>query len=936
MRRALSLLLVLQVVAVTSFAQAKKIGIIKGKLINKVTKNPFNDVKVTLPELNTFTMSEGEGNFLLNEVPYGSVRMIIGGANAQRDTLTVTVNKDVTDLGEIMVTPLQGDVSETSNEIPTIAIEESSTQDDENASSASQSSSGFYVANQDPFLRIAALTFGTYRFRPRGYDNTDVQVNGMPLQDLESGYASFSQIGGLNDVLRDRVISYGLKPSDFTFGAAKGSTYINATAADQRAGTTVSFFNSNRSFRNRIMLTHNSGILKNGWAYSASISRRWANEGYVPGTFYDANSFYGAVSKLTKKGQINLTAFAAPTVRGKSSMSQDEMYDLAGSHFYNSDWGYQGGKKRNARVSDVNQPTIIANYTYKPSDRTRWNTAVGYEFGKSKNSTIDFYNGYSPNPDYYKNLPSYYMTGTTANPLAYAAVKNDILADPTKLQVKWDSFYLDNYANITTIHNANGIAGNNVTGKQSIYVLSNYVDDLKKLAFNTNIEHALNEHISLFGGLQVVNQQDEYYKQLVDLLGGDFFVNQNQFAVQTAVSNPNYNQNNLQLPNQLVKVGDKYGYDYKLNVLKALAWGQATFSYNKFNFFASAEGGKVSFSREGLVKNGLFPDNSLGKSATTSFTTYKTKGGISYAINLRNMIYLNGGYFTDAPTVDNTYVSDRSRDITISNPKVSKTMTTEFGYLMKTSRLNLRLSGYVTDVTDNTQIKRFFNDDAAFQTFVNYVMQNVNTRSIGTEFSATFKINKQLNVTGVAAVGQYFYTNRPDVTVFYDNDPSKTAVARQVYIKNYYLGVGPQSIYSLDFAYHPGNNWRANVNLNYMDRSYVEVNPDRRTQQAADRVDPSTTQWHAIYDQEKLPAAFTVDLSAGKSFDVGHYVKSLHHKTTLLFNAGITNLLNNTNIKMTGYEQLRYDFTNHNPDKFPNKYGYAYGINYFVNLSVRF
>ncbi len=915
---------------------AKKSGIIKGKLINAVTKTPFNDVRVTLPQLNTFSSSEGQGNFVLNEVPYGNTMVVVGGGAAKRDTLNVKVDKDVIDLGEIMVTPNDRAAGDESSEIPTIAVEENNNQDDENASASSESSSGFYSANHDPFLRIAAITFGSYRFKPRGYDNADVQINGVPMQDLETGFSSVGQVGGLNDVLRDRSITYGLKPSEFTFGTTKGSTQINATAADQRKGTNVSYYSGNRTFRNRIMATYNTGVMKNGWAMSVSGSRRWAQEGYVPGTFYDGYSYYAAVSKLTKKSQFNLTAFGAPTKRGKSGSEQQEAFDLGGSHYYNSDWGYQEGKKRNSRVSDANQPVIIANYTYKPSDKMRWNTAFGYEFGKYKNSSIDFFNGYNPSPVYYRNLPGFYLTGLTPNPTEAAAVKANLLANPDLLQIDWARLYSANSLNDATVLNANGITGNTVTGKQSIYAMSNAVDDMKKLVFNSNIEQTLNEHITVYGGLQVISQKDEYYKQLTDLLGGDFFLNQNQFAVQTAVSNPNYNQNNLNLPNQLVKVGDKYGYNYILRSMHSNAWGQGVFIYHKFDFFAAAELGMVSFSREGLVKNGLFPDNSFGKSATNNFSTYKVKGGMNYKLDRKNVFYLNASYMTDAPRVDYTYISDKSRDIVVNNPTTVKTQTAELGFMHKSTRINLRASAYVNDVKDNTLIKRFFNDDPAFNTFINYVMQGVNTRSTGVEFCASVKLTRELSVTGLAAVGQAFYTDRPTVSVYQDNDPSKAAVSREVYIKNYYLGVGPQSIYCLDFSYRPRNYWHANLNLNYMDRNYVEVNPDRRTQQAADKVLINSPEWNKIYGQEVLPAAFTADINVGKSFDISSMYKKLHHKTLAIFNLGVVNVLNNTNIKVTGYEQLRYDYANHNADKFPNKYAYAYGINYYATLTFRF
>jgi hypothetical protein len=55
-----------------------------------------------------------------------------------------------------------------------------------------------------------------------------------------------------------------------------------------------------------------------------------------------------------------------------------------------------------------------------------------------------------------------------------------------------------------------------------------------------------------------------------------------------------------------------------------------------------------------------------------------------------------------------------------------------------------------------------------------------------------------------------------------------------------------------------------------------------------------------------------------------------------VLNAGISNLLNNKDIISGGYEQLRFDFDTHDPDKFPPKYYYAYGINYFLSAGVRF
>ncbi|MBW7951594.1 MAG: hypothetical protein H3C56_03330 [Chitinophagaceae bacterium] len=56
----------------------------------------------------------------------------------------------------------------------------------------------------------------------------------------------------------------------------------------------------------------------------------------------------------------------------------------------------------------------------------------------------------------------------------------------------------------------------------------------------------------------------------------------------------------------------------------------------------------------------------------------------------------------------------------------------------------------------------------------------------------------------------------------------------------------------------------------------------------------------------------------------------------MVFNLGINNLLNNKNIISGGFEQLRFDYADKNINKFPPKYYYAYGLNYFASVTFRF
>jgi len=923
----------------TATAQTdKNTGVLKGTLLKTTSQQPAPDIQLIIPQLKLATLSDAEGKFIFSNVAYGTYQMVVSGTFAKNDTMSVTIDGPVADLGNINVMYNDAAVPPASIEIPTIAMDETNLSTEDEGIST-QNVSSVLNSGKDPFINAISYTFGSFWFRPRGYDRAEqtVLVNGAIMNDAETGDAFWSQWGGLNDVFRSRSNTYGLEPSEYAYGGLTGTTNFDATALNQRKQTRVSYALSNRIYRNKLSVTHSSGLMKNGWAYSLSFSKRWAKEGYVPGTFYDGYSYYAAVSKVYKKHQFDFTAFGTPTRRGKAAPTTQEADNLAGTNFYNPNWGYQNGEKRNAKVNQTFQPAFILNHEYKPNSKTRWSTALSYQFGKQKNSTLDWYNAADPRPDYYRYLPSYYQYGPNPNVDIANAIAERLKSDPDhNLQIDWDRIYNTNYMNTETIHDANGIAGNDVTGKRSLYVLSNYVDDLKKWAFNTNLERQINEHISVYGGLSFISQQTESYKELQDLLGGDFYVNLNQFTSRN-LGGGVYTQNNLDNPNGIIHEGDKYGYDYIKHLNKGTFWAQGIMNYNKFDFFLSGKADYTSFYREGLFRNGLYPTISEGNSAKQNFLTLNLKGGATYKINGRNFLFVNAGIGANPPELENTYVSLNIRNTTIDHPVAEKYQTIEGGYLLKAPKVNARVVVYATDITDATKLQRYYNNDPNFQSFTDFIIQGMNMRFIGTELALNVKLTSTFDVTGVASLAQAFYTNNPSVSVYGENDTVTTAGdVHTVYLSNYSLANGPQSAYTLGLNYRSKDYWYASMNFNYIDRNYVDVAPDRRSEQAADLIQPGSDLWHKIFDQEKAPSVFTIDLFAGYSWKLSRLSRKLGNNSFLYVSVGVNNLLNNQKIINLGFEQLRYDFSANEPNKFDNKYFYGYGTNFFASVSLKF
>ncbi len=867
--------------------------------------------------------SDASGNFRIENVEYGDYILEISFANNNPSIKHISVNQPETKIENINF--LSSELRYDSDNIPVISLSESELKEESGASVA-----GVLSASRDAFTSAASFGWSIARFRFRGYerDNFTTLINGAPMTDLTTGNTMYYSWSGLNDVMRSRENVSGLAPAGFTFGEIGGSTFIDSRASRQRKQLQASYSISNRSYDNRVMATYGTGILQNGWSFALSGSHRWANEGYIPGTFYDGWSYFGTAEKqIGMNHSVSLTAMGAPGKFGKSSPAVQEMYDLAGTNYYNPSWGWQAGEKRNSKVGRNDLKTFILSHEWKISDLTSLFSSASMVTGKSKSSALDWYNAANPYPDYYRNLPSFDTT-TQVQTTAYLQ-SNDSL-----LQLDWQAMYAANALSDTTVEDANGIKGNSVSGKWSQYILQNYVTDYKIYNFNSFINTVFSDHVALHAGINAAKQKTEFYREVNDLLGGDFYVDINKYVQQDNPDNFNIIQNDLNTPNKVLKKGDRFGYDYVADIQKVSGWWQTLFTYNKIDFFIAANFSHTSFLRDGKYKNGLFPEASFGKSPKQNFTNYGFKGGATYKINGSNYVFANAAYLTEAPLFDNIFISPRTRNFLTPGAADEKIFSSEGGYLLKAPRIKGRLTGYLTEMKDGILSKTFFNEST--NSFGTLVLTGADKRHIGTEISAEAQVGYGVSVSAAASLGQYFYTSNPKGTFSEDENAQAVLSDVTVYSRNFRIAGSPQKAYSATVSYRSKNFWFVNLTFNYFGDLYIDFSPIRRTTPAVDFVEPDSPLYSEIFSQQKADAKFTMDLFGGWSWKMNNKIKALKRNSFLVINAGVTNLLDEKDFITNGYEQLRFDFENKNPNKYAPKYFYAFGRTYFVNIAFRF
>ncbi|MBK7375194.1 MAG: TonB-dependent receptor [Chitinophagaceae bacterium] len=835
----------------------------------------------------------------------------------------VTKQKDTIPARDTIIEILKDNMQDN---IPLISLDENDAQDGSAQNISSQLSAG-----RDPFLNAATFKFSAVRFRIRGYDADQfgTYINGIPMENLDNGFTPYGQWGGLNDVLRNRESTLGLMATTFAYGDMGGLNSFDTRASHQRKQTSINYASSNRNYSNRIMITHSTGLNNKGWAFTVSGSHRWADEGYSDGTYYDGWSFFGGIDKrFNDRHLLSFVAFATPTENGRQGASVAEMINIAGDNFYNPYWGYQNGKKRNASVARSFQPIGILTHDWKISDKTTLVTAGSVTYGNRSVTGLDWYNAADPRPDYYRYLPSYQLDPNFAE-----QVRQEMMNDVNKRQINWDVLYNTNYNSYDIVRNAFGITGNDVAGKRSRYILEERVVNTLKYIFNSTLNSTISENASLSAGITYQSQRNNYFKRVEDLLGGDFYVDVNQFGERDFPTNPNAGQNNLNIPNRIVGEGDKFGYNYDINIKKGSVWLQGVFKFRRIDVFVATEHSYTSFFRYGNVKSGLFPNNSYGKSATYNFYNSGIKGGITYKIDGRNYLFANGSYGSRAPFFENAFIAPRTRDFVQDNLKSEEMLTVEGGYVMNAPKLKIRATGYYSQFKNQLDVITFYHDE--YRNFVNYAINNIGRVHTGFEFGAEAKIYKGLSLTAAAAVGKYYYNTRQRATVTIDNSSEVLSRNDVVYSKNFYVPT-PQQAYTIGLDYRSPRFWFINVNFNYFDKMFLNINPIRRTESAVSGVAEGSELWHQIVDQTKLKSQYTLDAFAGYSWLMNRKFHNLKKRTFLVFNVGVNNILNNRDVVSGGFEQLRFDFAGKNVNKFPERRFYAYGINYFASMGIRF
>lgn len=897
-----------------AFAQTVEV---RGRVIDTITESPIAGVLVILRGNDQTTYTDDNGQFLFRDVNGGEDVLVFNAADINSTEKTVIIPISGTlDMGDIRITRRAMD-----NFQQTATIDEIQLAMEDDDAGLSQDVSAMVIFSNDIFLKNAGYQFSQFRYRIRGYQSRfeERYINGVNFNDQIRGVFNYAAIGALNDMTRNGDAVNYFAPSAYSFGSIGGSENINMRAGNYTRGGKATLSLTNRNYYARAMVSYSTGMQDNGWAVSGSIGGRYSHEGHIEGVFYRNVSYAFGLEKEIDNHRISFMTFGSPVERGQQGSSVQEVYDLVGNNLYNPNWGYQNGKKRNARVVKSYDPTGILSHIWRINEYTTLTSGVGTHYSRYGGTALNWYNGPDPRPDYYRYLPSYHSENQTAFDYYTYLWKNQSGKDNIS-QIDWDKMW--------EVNHINNIEGNG----SAIYMVEERRSDLFEIALNSTLNTQLSQRVKLTAGIGLKNSLSKQFKTVDDLLGAQYLLDTDKFAERDFPGDERTIQNDLERPDRKVYKGDIFGYDFRFRVNSADIWFQQEHSYRYIDFYFGSKLKYSEFQREGKMRNGRYPDSSLGKGKIHRFTDYALKAGLTYKISGRHFITGNISYQTVAPLVNNVYISPRITDQTPEKIQSMQVFSSDLNYVFSLPNLAGRISLFNTNFYDDMMRFSYYHDSE--RTFVNHQLSGVNKIHRGIELGVNYKLNDTWNFDLIGSTAEYYYSNNPEGVISYENG-KESGKTETVYMTDYYVGGTPQTMGTFGINFFR-NYWFLNLNINGFAGNYVEISPLRRLASNYTGILPPEANgfdedlynaYRLLTDQEKFKGGYTLDLGIGK-------IWYLANRNAVNFNLTVNNILNRRDIRTGGYEQARINLDY--PERFASRYYYMQGINCFFNMSYRF
>ena len=805
---------------------------VSGVVIDGTTGDRLIGANVYFPYLNMGAATDGNGEYSISSVAPGVYDLTCSFIGFDKITQEINVNADMTldfSMKEYQFTLSVNVFSDRVRERETpVAF----TNIDKKQMELNLGSQDIpMVMNTAPsvFATGQGGGAGDARFNVRGFNqrNIGVMINGIPVNDMENGWVYWSNWDGVGDATSSIQLQRGLSATTLSTPSIGGTMNIITDPSQHKAGAFFKNEFGTGGFHKQSIFGH-TGLVDGKFAMSFGGIRK-VGDGHADKTWTDAWAYYmGMAYEINTNNRLELYAMGAPQKHGQRRWALNAAvfsHELARDLGYTADVLNEPVLREKGLLYNSNVNGVMPGYYGKQWERSYWNSNIntrrdpGY-LNESENFfhkplvNLNWYSQFSDRFSLYTT--AYYSGGQGGGTGTYGSLNYDY----SSLQrvVDWNSTIMENMENLVfddpygtgdssfyaistdqrndPIYNRSGILRNSVNSQWTFGAIS-------KAYWKTSKE------LTTSFGLDWRTAEIDHYREVRDLLGNDFWYSyDNEFA-----PNGEYRQ-----------LGDKIDYNSTNTVNWIGGYVQGEYTKDKYTLYGTAGYSMVKMDYTDHFRM----DEATGDKINllVDWTEgYQFKGGASFRASNEVHLYVNGGYVSKVPILDEV-ISDVDAKL-VDNPTNEKFWSVEGGVnssLLK-NRLSLSANVYFTNWTDRTQ-SRIIPSGEGNEQLVR--LKGISSRHIGGELEAAWQPHRFIKLKGAFSYGMWEYTEDVNGTYIIDF-ASGESEDYEFFIKDLKVGDAPQTQLVLGLSIFPAPRMQAQLLWRYYDRYWSDFDPFDRT-----------------------------------------------------------------------------------------------------------
>ncbi|MDP2724125.1 MAG: TonB-dependent receptor [Bacteroidales bacterium] len=777
---------------------------ISGILQEAETGLPIGNVQITSPGSAIGTTSNADGSFLLitdknniqlafHHLSYKTLSRYVVLHSQEMDLGIIQLEKLPVNLDEINITG--GMVTESSSPITisTITGKEIQTQlGDQPLPLLMNSIPGIYSTRTGGGSGDAELSI-------RGFnqENIGILLNGIPISSVENGLVYWNNWLGLSHAIAEIQVQKGPGVSNAAINSVGGS--LNIVTSNPKEIPDFSLSYRVTSFGNQeISFSANSGIMENGWnvAFYGSYLH---GDGYIDATNVSAWSYFLTLNKqFNAKNKLTITLLGTPEIHGQRTLKLSDQEHRYYGNLYNKDWGGLNGKVKNASENFYHKPVLSANHNYTLNSKTILATAVYFTPGYGGGNWSESFQ-YAPSVFEFRNESG---------------------------QIDWPAIYNNNATNqgSSVLENGDTISG------YSINVGTQYLASHIQTGLMSTLRHAINDQLTLTGGIHYRYFNSFVREQITDLMGGKVFIDDYSWAVDGVSGR-----------DQLNYVGDIIKVNNSSIVNFTSAYLQAIYNSGRINAYVSLGGNNNWYQRVdryNYVKN--------QKSETIVKPGFDLRGGTCYNFGTRHEIFANAAIISRAPYFK--YVFGNYTNVPVHDLKNEQISTVEAGYRFHNRSIKFEANAYYTDWGNVSMLSNEYiqlENNTQSRAMVN----GLHAIHQGVESVLDVQINKNMGMGLIASFGNYSWQN--DITATLLNSDNVVVDTIMVMAKGLKVGGTAQQQLGAQLNFKALKIIDLKLEWMYYDQLYASFDPVNRTN-PHDRMQPY-----------QIPAFHIINIYAG-------------------------------------------------------------------------